>query len=109
MRCWRAAMKRSAYSLRRTPNPTSGFLLFVPRKDVIMLDMSIEDGAKLIISAGLVTPEVTQKRLAELAAKAKAQAGETSPEKPRKSAPKKAPARKTTAAARTPAARKSQA
>ncbi len=39
-----------------TPNPTSGFLLFVPRQDVIVLDMSVEDAAKLIISAGLVYP-----------------------------------------------------
>jgi len=39
-----------------TPNPTSGFLLFLPRKDVIVLDMSVEDVAKLIISAGLVYP-----------------------------------------------------
>ncbi|MBF9061446.1 DUF502 domain-containing protein [Rhodobacterales bacterium HKCCSP123] len=39
-----------------TPNPTSGFLLFVPRKDLIVLDMSVEDAAKLIISAGLVYP-----------------------------------------------------
>ncbi|NNU80724.1 DUF502 domain-containing protein [Halovulum dunhuangense] len=42
--------------LPTTPNPTSGFLLFVPRADVIFLDMTIEDAAKLIISAGLVTP-----------------------------------------------------
>lgn len=39
-----------------TPNPTSGFLLYVPRRDVIFLDMSVEDAAKLIISAGLVYP-----------------------------------------------------
>ena len=39
-----------------TPNPTSGFLLFLPRKDVIVLDMAVEDAAKLIISAGLVYP-----------------------------------------------------
>jgi uncharacterized membrane protein len=39
-----------------TPNPTSGFLLYFPREDVIMLDMSIEDAAKLVISAGLVYP-----------------------------------------------------
>lgn len=43
--------------LPTTPNPTSGFLLFVPRDDVTILDMSVEDGAKLVISAGLVTPE----------------------------------------------------
>ncbi|WP_171121580.1 MULTISPECIES: DUF502 domain-containing protein [unclassified Ruegeria] len=39
-----------------TPNPTSGFLLFFPEEDVILLDMSIEDAAKLVISAGLVYP-----------------------------------------------------
>ncbi len=42
--------------LPTTPNPTSGFLLFVPESDVIRLDMSVEDAAKLVISAGLVYP-----------------------------------------------------
>ena len=42
--------------LPTTPNPTSGFMLFIPKKDVILLDMSVEDAAKLIISAGLVMP-----------------------------------------------------
>jgi len=42
--------------LPTTPNPTSGFLLFVPRKDVIPLDMTIEDGIKLVISGGIVAP-----------------------------------------------------
>ena len=42
--------------LPTTPNPTSGFLLFLPRKDVHELDMSVEDAAKLVISAGLVYP-----------------------------------------------------
>jgi uncharacterized membrane protein len=42
--------------LPTTPNPTSGFLLFVPKDDVIELDMSVEDAAKLVISAGLVYP-----------------------------------------------------
>jgi uncharacterized membrane protein len=42
--------------LPTTPNPTSGFLLYVPAKDVILLEMSVEDAAKLIISAGLVYP-----------------------------------------------------
>ena len=40
-----------------TPNPTSGFLLFFPKEDVIQFDMSIEDAAKLVISAGLVYPD----------------------------------------------------
>lgn len=48
--------------LPTTPNPTSGFLLFVPEEDVIYLDMSVEDAAKLVISAGLVYPS---DRLAE--------------------------------------------
>ena len=39
-----------------TPNPTSGFLLYFPEEDVIELDMSLEDAAKLVISAGLVYP-----------------------------------------------------
>ncbi|SEO30263.1 Uncharacterized membrane protein [Salinihabitans flavidus] len=39
-----------------TPNPTSGFLLFFPKQDVIELDMTVEDAAKLVISAGLVYP-----------------------------------------------------
>lgn len=42
--------------LPTTPNPTSGFLLFVPESDVIYLDMGVEDAAKLVISAGLVYP-----------------------------------------------------
>ncbi|MEO0371801.1 MAG: DUF502 domain-containing protein [Pseudomonadota bacterium] len=43
-----------------TPNPTSGFLLFFPKADIIELDMSIEEAAKLVISAGLVYPEHPQ-------------------------------------------------
>lgn len=39
-----------------TPNPTSGFLLYISKSEVVELDMSIEDVAKLIISAGLVYP-----------------------------------------------------
>ncbi len=42
--------------LPTTPNPTSGFLLYVPKRDVTFLDMSVEDAAKLVISAGLVYP-----------------------------------------------------
>ncbi|MBT8459667.1 MAG: DUF502 domain-containing protein [Boseongicola sp.] len=47
---------KTAVFLPTTPNPTSGFLLFVPTKDVIRLDMTVEDAAKLVISAGLVYP-----------------------------------------------------
>ena len=40
-----------------TPNPTSGFLIFVPEANVRHLKMSVEDGAKLIVSAGVVMPK----------------------------------------------------
>ena len=42
--------------LPTTPNPTSGFLLFVPREDVVPLNMSVEDAIKMVISGGIVTP-----------------------------------------------------
>ena len=40
-----------------TPNPTSGFFVIVPKKDAIELKMSVEEAFKLVISAGVVTPE----------------------------------------------------
>lgn len=45
-----------------TPNPTSGFLLFFKQKEVTVLDMTVEDAAKLVISAGLVYPEDLPKK-----------------------------------------------
>ena len=42
--------------LPTTPNPTSGFLLFVPKADVTELDMSIEEALKLVISGGAIVP-----------------------------------------------------
>ncbi len=42
--------------LPTTPNPTSGFLLFVPRKDCITMHMTVEEGVKLVISGGIVSP-----------------------------------------------------
>lgn len=48
-----------------TPNPTTGFLMYVPKSEVVLLDMSIEDGAKLIVSAGLVTPDARQNAAAK--------------------------------------------
>lgn len=39
-----------------TPNPTTGFLMFIRRDETLMLDMSLEDAAKLVISGGMVTP-----------------------------------------------------
>ncbi|MCL6708851.1 DUF502 domain-containing protein [Pseudomonas sp. R2.Fl] len=48
-----------AVFLAPTPVPTAGFLLFVPRTKLKLLDMSPEEGVKLLISAGLVTPDYT--------------------------------------------------
>jgi uncharacterized membrane protein len=39
-----------------TPNPTSGYLMFVPRRDIVILDMTIEEAIKFVISGGIVTP-----------------------------------------------------
>jgi len=44
-----------------TPNPTSGFIILVPEEDVIELDMSVEDGLKLIMSLGVVAPPTRAK------------------------------------------------
>lgn len=40
-----------------TPNPTSGYLLFVPKKELKYLSMSVEEGVKLVVSAGIITPK----------------------------------------------------
>lgn len=70
--------------LPTTPNPTSGFLLFVPRKDVIILDMKVEDAAKMVISAGLVVPDYQEglNNLVEEAEQVK-ELTEQAPEKPK--------------------------
>ncbi len=53
-----------------TPNPTSGFFMFVPRNEVIDLDMTVEDGAKLIVSVGMVVPDyMTQAQMDAVLAK----------------------------------------
>ena len=43
--------------LPTTPNPTSGFLLFVSRDELIQLNMTVEEGIKMVISGGIVTPK----------------------------------------------------
>jgi uncharacterized membrane protein len=40
-----------------TPNPTTGYLVFVPEDQVIFLEMSVEDGFKLLLSAGVIVPD----------------------------------------------------
>ena len=39
-----------------TPNPTSGFIIIVPKKDVVVLDMDVDEALKMIISLGVVVP-----------------------------------------------------
>jgi uncharacterized membrane protein len=39
-----------------TPNPTSGFIVIVPKKDVTILDMEVDEALKMIISLGVVVP-----------------------------------------------------
>jgi uncharacterized membrane protein len=46
-----------------TPVPTAGFLMFVPKSKIVVLDMTPEEGAKLLISGGLIAPEYTPKTM----------------------------------------------
>ena len=48
--------------------PPSGFVVFVPRRDVMLIKMTVEDAAKIIISAGMVNPE-TQAKCKDMVAK----------------------------------------
>ncbi len=55
-----------------TPNPTTGFFFYLPRANVLELTMSVEDAAKLVMSAGVIQPDETQARLQTLAESARA-------------------------------------
>lgn len=48
-----------------TPNPTSGFIIIVPKKDVIELDMEIDEALKMIISLGVVIPTWRREQIGE--------------------------------------------
>ena len=49
-----------------TPNPTSGFIIMVPKKDVVELDMEVEAAVKLVMSLGVVVPQWTPREIQEL-------------------------------------------
>jgi uncharacterized membrane protein len=49
-----------------TPNPTSGFIIIVPKKDTIELDMEVEEAVKLVMSLGVVVPKWNKQQTAEL-------------------------------------------
>jgi uncharacterized membrane protein len=57
-----------------TPNPTTGFFFYVPRREVIELDIPVEAAAKLIMTAGMIQPggEAPQSALSALAEQARA-------------------------------------
>ncbi|HMA14432.1 MAG: DUF502 domain-containing protein [Bacteroidota bacterium] len=74
--------------LPATPNPTTGFLLFVPSDEVHHLDLTVEEGIKLVISGGIVLPDHThfeeppsaEAIAAQVEAKFKSEAGESAEE-----------------------------
>ena len=45
-----------------TPNPTSGYLLFVPKKELKYLDMTVEEAVKLVVSAGIISPPTIEEK-----------------------------------------------
>ncbi len=49
-----------------TPNPTSGYIIILPKKDIIELDMEIDEALKMIISLGVVVPAWRRDQIAEL-------------------------------------------
>jgi len=49
-----------------TPNPTSGFIIIVPKKDITVLDMEVDDALKMIISLGVVIPTWSKDKTGEL-------------------------------------------
>jgi uncharacterized membrane protein len=49
-----------------TPNPTSGFIIIVPKKDITELDMEVDEALKMIISLGVVVPVWSKQKTAEL-------------------------------------------
>lgn len=50
-----------------SPNPTTGFFFYLPRRDVLDIAISVDDAAKLVMSAGLIQPEEHQRRMQALA------------------------------------------
>jgi uncharacterized membrane protein len=52
----RAGEKILSIFIPCTPNPTTGYYVLVPEKDVMILEMSVEEGFKMVVSSGLVSP-----------------------------------------------------
>jgi len=75
-----------------TPNPTSGFLLFCPNKDLVYLEMSVEDAVKLVVSGGIVTPPHSATPTAKKKAAKGARSAVKAKAKPKSGAAKRAKA-----------------
>ncbi|MDR2200835.1 MAG: DUF502 domain-containing protein [Puniceicoccales bacterium] len=79
--------------LPTTPNPTSGFLLLVPRNDIIFLDMTVADGMKMIISGGVVNPNWPSNKNEQVQSKpskpVRKSTGEETAKRPRRQSVKK--------------------
>lgn len=48
-----------------TPNPTSGFFIMVPKEDIVVLDITVEAGLKLILSTGVVVPDPLKRKVVQ--------------------------------------------
>lgn len=79
--------------LPTTPNPTSGYLLFIPRRELVILDMTVEEGIKMVISGGIVTPP-DRRAPAEQEKKLVAAASDDHPTIPNDPAPQISPPKK---------------
>jgi uncharacterized membrane protein len=76
--------------LPTTPNPTSGYLLFLPKRELVILSMSVEEGIKMVVSGGIVTPP--DRRPAHLRGKARVAPADGDTQTIPYTAPAKAPA-----------------
>ncbi|KQT15599.1 hypothetical protein ASG40_18655 [Methylobacterium sp. Leaf399] len=69
------------------PNPTTGFFFYLPRADIIEVEISVDDAAKLVMSAGVIQPEDPQARLHAMAASLRTAQTEAAPSSAGRNAP----------------------
>ncbi len=72
------------------PNPTTGFFFYLPRSEVVEVPISVDDAAKLVMSAGVIQPEDPQARLNAMAATLRATHAPGTPSPTRQAAPEDA-------------------
>ncbi len=74
-RCGEPGQDLMSVFLPTTPNPTSGFLIYVEETEAISLEMTVEEGAKMILTAGLVVPDFEPPAAADAASVAEPEVG----------------------------------